>query len=367
MSRLFTPWKLGDLEISNRLVRSATWEGMAEPGGLMNDRLVELYRLLGAADIGLIISGYTYVHPWGQGRSGQTGIYSDECLEGWSKVCRVVHEGGGKIAAQIVHAGGNTRPEWIGGRTPIAPSGLISPNQGLPVDRMNHEQIEEIIKSFAAGAVRAKQAGADAVQLHGAHGYLIAEFLSPNINQRCDEYGGPIENRARFCYRVYDAVRQAVGPDYPVFIKLQSEDGIHGGVVLEDALAVAAELGKRGVDAIEVSGGVNYAGVNRPHRVALKPDQEGYFLANAKAIKEAAGCPVICVGGWRSLARIEEGLQSVDAVSLSRPFIREPNLATRWKNGDQEKAACISCNGCLELTAMKGLGCLVLEKLKGRG
>jgi 2,4-dienoyl-CoA reductase-like NADH-dependent reductase (Old Yellow Enzyme family) len=211
-------------------------------------------------------------------------------------------------------------------------------------------------------AARANAAGFDAVQLHGAHGYLLAQFLSPFTNQRQDEYGGDAEGRSRLAWQVCREVRNAVGPEYPVFIKLNSTDAIEGGLTLEDALICAKGLVEAGIDGIEVSGGVPYAGKMSPSRLVKEPADEGYFLDNARTIKAAVGCPVISVGGWRSRGRIEDALDQVDAVAMSRPLVREPDLPNKWKAASQEPAACISCGGCF-VTARKGhLECQVLLK-----
>jgi 2,4-dienoyl-CoA reductase-like NADH-dependent reductase (Old Yellow Enzyme family) len=238
---------------------------------------------------------------------------------------------------------------------------MVHPHTKEEVAELSLEQIAEIIEDFAAAARRAKEAGFDAVQLHAAHGYLINQFLSPNTNQRTDDYGGSRENRARFCYQVYEAVRETVGPDYPVFIKLNSEDCIDNGLELGDAVEVAKQLSAVGIDAIEVSGGVAAAGKKSAVRLVRKENEEGYFLTNAQAVKAVVDRPVISVGGYRSLARVREALESVDAVALSRPFIRQPNLANLWKEGKTDKADCISCSRCFAETMENGLGCGTLK------
>jgi 2,4-dienoyl-CoA reductase-like NADH-dependent reductase (Old Yellow Enzyme family) len=231
---------------------------------------------------------------------------------------------------------------------------------GEEAAELSGDQISDIVTAFGAAARRAKAAGFDAVQLHGAHGYLINQFLSPNTNLRDDGYGGPISNRARFCYEVYDAVRAEVGPDYPVFIKLNSEDAIDGGLELDDAVEAARGLSARGIDAIEVSGGVPSAGRRAAARAVKSPEEEGYFLANARAIKAVVDCPVIAVGGFKSRPRIEQALQSVDAVSMCRPFIRQPDLTNQLRDGLTDQADCISCSRCLAATMEGGLSCGVL-------
>jgi 2,4-dienoyl-CoA reductase-like NADH-dependent reductase (Old Yellow Enzyme family) len=359
MDPIFTPWRLGSLELPNRLVRSATWEGMAQVNGAVTEELAGFTADLAAGGVGLIISGYAYVSPDGLGLPKQTGVYSDILVGSLAMMSDAVHAAGGRIAIQIVHAGGQTRSEWIGG-TPVGPSAMVHPQFG-EVEELSVGRIHDIVADFAAAARRSREAGFDAVQLHGAHGYLVNQFLSPNTNRRTDEYGGSLANRARFCFEVYDAVRNEVGPDYPVFIKLNSDDAVEGGLELAEAVEVARGLSERGIDAIEVSGGVPSAGARSAARLVKSLDDEAYFLDNARAIKDAVDCPVITVGGYRSRAKIAEALEWVDAVALSRPLIRQPDLANLFKDGGTDVADCVSCGGCFKLGLEQGIGCAVLR------
>ncbi len=364
MDSIFTPWTMGSLEIPNRLVRSATWEGLALDNGAATERLAGVMVALAEGGVGLIITGYAYVAPEGMGLPRQTGVYSDFLVDSLARVADAAHAGGGLVALQIVHAGAQTRSSWIGGR-PVGPSRMVHPAFGEEVDELTREQIADTVAAFAAAARRAVRAGFDAVQLHAAHGYLINQFLSPNTNLREDDYGGSFENRARFCFEVYDAVRDAAGPDFPVFVKLNSEDAFPGGLELADAVEVARGLSARGIDGIEVSGGVPAAKRKSAARAVTGPNDEGYFLANARAIKDAVECPVIVVGGFRSRARIEEALQWVDAVAMSRPLIRQPDLPNLLRSRTTDQADCISCGRCFALTLEQGLGCGVLMGKEG--
>jgi 2,4-dienoyl-CoA reductase-like NADH-dependent reductase (Old Yellow Enzyme family) len=360
MDALFTPWRMGTLKLPNRLVRSATWEGMALRSGEVTDRLTELTADLARGGIGLIITGYAYVTLEGFAFPRQIGAYDDALIDGLTRMSDAVHAAGGKVALQIVHSGGQTRSKWIG-RPPLGPSQTVNFLWKEKSDELSREQISEIVQGFAAAARRAKASGFDAVQLHGAHGYLISQFLSPDTNRRLFKDTATTENRARFCYEVYEAVRAEVGLDYPVFIKINSEDAVEGGLELADALAVAKGLSDRGIDAIEVSGGVAAAGKKTASRVVVRPEHEGYFLANARAIKEVVDCPVIAVGGFRSRAVMAGALESVDAVAICRPLIRQPDFAKLLAEGLTDKADCVSCNLCLTVALKQGLACGVLE------
>ena len=365
MARIFEQGVINGMRLSSRLVRSATWEDMTEPDGRPTDRLVKLYEALARGGVGLIITGYAFVRPEGKQLPGKMGMHTDSFAEPYRCMTSAVHEAGGKIAVQLVHAGGQAGSENAG-RVPLAPSAVKVDQFPETPEEMSSEQIAEVLKAFGKAAQRAKEWGFDAVQLHGAHGYLINQFLSPLTNRRTDEYGGGVENRCRFLLEVYHAVRGAVGSGYPVCIKLNSSDNVAGGLELEDALYAARKLGEAGIDAIEVSGGTPASGDRSPVRTKIKfPDQEAYHLEQARCIKEVAGCPVMAVGGFRSREVVENALGEggVDYVSMSRPFIREPGLASRWSGGDSGVARCISCNGCF-MPGLKegGIYCVVEKK-----
>ncbi|RJX36507.1 MAG: NADH:flavin oxidoreductase [Desulfarculus sp.] len=354
MAGIFTPWKLKDLTIPNRLVRSATWEGLAEADGTPTYELVNVLAALAEGGVGLIITGFAFISPEGKALPKQTGAHIDAMIGPLTRISDAVHKCGGLVALQIAHAGGQTKQEWTGHR-PVGPSAIQHPAFG-PVQELSKDQIADIIEAFALAAGRGKAAGFDAVELHAAHGYLANQFLSPFCNQRQDEYGGDWQGRGRFVFEMCRAARDLVGPHYPVFIKLNTADYVDNGLELSDALKVAQRLSDMGLDAIEVSGGQPAAGKLGSARKVKEPDQEGYFLDNAVAVKQVVACPVISVGGWRSRAQVEKALEHVDAVSMSRPFIRQPDLAKRWQAGETQ-AACISCNGCFKVNMTQGLGC----------
>ncbi|THB68784.1 MAG: NADH:flavin oxidoreductase, partial [Desulfovibrio sp.] len=203
--------------------------------------------------------------------------------------------------------------------------------------------------AFAKAAARAKAWGYDGVQLHAAHGYLLNQFLSPLTNQRMDEYGGPLPHRCRFLLDAYQAVRVAVGGAYPVMAKLTAGDNLDGGLVLNEAVYAGRELSAAGINALEISSGTPVSGKLTPARKKiLKPEQEAYNLDVAGIIKSEVACPVMVVGGFRSLAKVRHAVEDkgIDFVSLSRPLIREPDLPKRWQEGDESPAKCISCNAC---------------------
>ena len=367
MNRLFESGTIGSMTLKNRMVRSATWEGMCDPEGRPTKKLIQYYDNLAKGGIGLIISGYTYVSLEGKQSPGKMGLYSDDFKSEFKEMSRVVHDAGCKIAMQLVHAGGQAN-EKVSGSIPVAPSDIRVAQYSEKPLQLTESQIHDIVEAFGKAALRAKEYGFDAVQIHGAHGYLVNQFLSPLTNQRRDQYGGSIENRCRFLMEVYDEIRQMVGKDFTVFIKLNAADYVDQGLELEDALFAAKMLSQKGIDAIEVSSGTGASKKKSPIRIKIdQPEKEAYNLNVSLAVKNVVSCPVISVGGFRSYEVSSQTLEKygLDFISFSRPLIREPDLPLRWQKGDLESAACISCNACFKPAYFKGgVYCVAKEKEK---
>jgi 2,4-dienoyl-CoA reductase-like NADH-dependent reductase (Old Yellow Enzyme family) len=347
--RIFEPITIKGMTLQNRIMRSATWDGTADESGGVTEDSLKLYRALAEGGIGLIVTGYAFVsHPLGQANPGQYGIYKDDLIPGWKKLVQAVHDAGeSKIAMQIVHAGINSRYLYQKGETLQAVSFL--PDLTRPHREMSGREIEGIIADFAAAAVRAREAGFDAVQLHGAHGYLMSQFASPIYNRRDDFWGGSPEKRRRFHLKVIEKVREAVGEDYPLLIKLGIRDAQPGGMTLAEGLDLCRHMAAAGMDGIEISIGVG-AGSAAVTRAAFETGEKDrvVFLDEAVAVKKEVSVPVAVVNGIRTLEKAEElvTVYGLDMVSLCRPFIREPGLVRRWLKGDTRPAACISCNQC---------------------
>ncbi|MCG8531321.1 MAG: NADH:flavin oxidoreductase, partial [Desulfovibrionales bacterium] len=306
---LFTPATINTLSLKNRIIRSATWEGMCTPEGAPTPRLTEYYETLARGGVGLIISGYTYISPEGQQLPGKMGIHSDDAKQAFCHLTQAVHKAGGKIAVQLVHAGGQASSK-VSGTPPIAPSAFKAPQFNEEPRQLSPANILRIIKAFGDAAARAKAWGFDAIQLHGAHGYLINQFLSPLTNKRKDEWGGSLENRSRFLEAVYRVVRSQVGEEFPVFIKLNLTDHVEGGLSESDGLMVAKRLADLGINALEISSGTSASGEMGPIRNKIDaPQKEAYNLDLAKAVKEEVSCPVICVGGFRSHAVAQKAIE----------------------------------------------------------
>lgn len=365
MATLFENSVINGMSLKNRLVRSATWEGMCAEDGRPTDKLADCYRQLAQGGVGLIVSGFAFVRPDGKQLPGKMGIHTDAFAEAFQGLTAAVHAAGGKIAVQLVHAGGQAS-RAVAGCQPLAPSAVKVDQFAEEPAELSKEVIRAIVTAFGDSARRAKAWGFDAIQLHGAHGYLINQFLSPLTNRRKDEYGGAIENRCRFMREVYLAVRNAVGADFPVMIKLNAADNLEGGLEIEDAVTAARALDTIGIDAIEVSAGTPASGARSPARMKINaPEKEAYHLALAGRIKAAVGCPVMVVGGFRSYDVAEKAIAEggLDHVALARPLIREPDLPARWQAGDRLTARCISCNGCRKPGLEEGgIYCIVAKK-----
>ncbi len=366
MSIMFENTEIGRMQLTNRFVRSATWEGMAAEDGSCTPKLMELVTRLAEGGVGLIITSHAYVRQDGQAGPWQLGIYKDELINGLREMARAVHGHGSRIVVQLAHAGFFANPK-LTGQTPMA----LSQVEGFaksPRREMTAEDIRDIVESFSRAARRAEEAGYDGVQIHGAHGYLLSQSLSPVFNKRGDAYGGSAENRARFLLEVVNGVRDSVGPDFSVLIKMNCEDFLEGGLTLDDSLKIGTMLAEGGIDAIELSGGTFVSGKLSPSRGGIKSeDKEAYFREAAKLFKENLDVPLILVGGNRSFQLAEQLVNEgyADYISMSRPFIREPDLIKRWESGDLRKAECLSDNLCFgPATAGEGIYCVTEKKQK---
>jgi len=369
MSKLFEATEINGMQLSNRFVRSATWEGVAADDGACTPQLIDMMAALAEGGVGLIITSHAYVSPEGQAGPWQLGIYRDELVPGFESMTKAVHDKGGKIVMQLAHAGYFAAAKLIG-QTPMAPSAVAGFAKG-PRREMTAEDIRQMVSAYGAAARRAQQAGFDGVQIHSAHGYLLNQFLSPAFNQRNDQYGGDISNRARALIEVLQSVRSAVGQDYPVLVKMNCQDFIDNGLALEDSLQAGALLAQHGIDAIELSGGILTGGKLNPIRMGIKTqEKEAYFQQDASVFKKQIDVPLILVGGNRSFQVAERLVDDgvADYLSMARPFIREPDLINRWKSGNLARAACVSDNMCFE-PARKGDGiyCLTEEREKAKG
>jgi 2,4-dienoyl-CoA reductase-like NADH-dependent reductase (Old Yellow Enzyme family) len=362
--QIFESTELGRLCLKNRLVRSATWEGLADRSGHITPHLFDIYKELARGQIGLIISSYMYVSPEAQQNIGQISVADDSSLPGLKKLADIVHTEGGTIVAQLVHCGGQANRE-VSSLDPVAPSAVSDKGYREVPKELSPEGIGKIIQDFVDASLRIKKSGFDGIQLHGAHGYLLSQFLSPLRNRRNDRYGGSLENRSRFPLEVFRAIRSAVGKQFPVMIKINGSDFLEGSSTIEDSKYLFGRLAEEGIDAVEVSGGTpgsRRLGAVRPD--ILTREDEAYFRDQAGELgRSVPDVPLMLVGGIRSVEVMEEILSEgyVDYFSMSRPLIREPDLPKRWASGGRERAECRSCLGCFR-PARKGEGIRCVRK-----
>ncbi len=345
---------IGRLRLRNRFVRSATYDGCADKAGHVTEKQIDLYEGLAKGGVGLIVSGIASVHPSGRISAFQNIVSDDAAIPGLKKLVDTVNSHGAAIALQLFHGGRESAVYQQHRKTvALAPSVVADdPFCDLEHRAMTEDEIIEVIKAFGDAAVRARDAGFDAVQIHGAHAYLPSQFLSPFTNHRTDFWGGSPEKRLNFLREIYKDIRNKVGDDYPVMIKIGVADGFPEGLEFSEGKAAAVLCATLGFDAIEISQGLRGKRYSQTEfRTKIKrPDQEGYFRSWCRQIREAVDVPVMMVGGLRSIELMAEVIrnQEADYISLCRPLIREPDIIDRWEKGKGSRPTCVSCNLCFE-------------------
>ena len=361
MSKLFQATTINGMKLSNRFVRSATWEGLAASDGSCTPALRDFYVQLAKGGLGLIITSHTYVRRDGMGSPRQLGLSDDTFIPALREMTDAVHRHNGCVAVELSHAGILSNPK-VTGLTPVVLS-RVDGYVGSAGKVMTAEDIQAVIEAFGQAARRAKEAGFDAIQIHGAHGFLVNQFLSPAFNKRSDAYGGSIANRTRAAVEILANMRSHVGSGFPILIKINSEDCIDGGLTVDESLQAALMLEKAGIDAVELSGGTVVTG-DHCRKDINSEETEAYWRKAAKAFKKKLTVPLILVGGIRSLPLAEKLYDEgyADYFSMSRPLIREPDLVARWASGDLRKATCRSDNLCRgPLLEGGGIYCVVEE------
>jgi len=378
MSLIFEPIKIGNFEIKNRFVRSATYYAMSDENGFITEDYVQLMKTLAESGVGLIMTGFAYVLKSGQVGIDMNGIQDDDHIPKYKEITKAVHDCDGRIVMQIVHGGAASLQAAKTGGDYLAVSQVEHmPDYGRKAREMSQEDIEEVIDAFGQAAGRVQEAGFDGVQIHGAHGYLLSQFFSPRTNRRTDQWGGRLENRMRFAIEAVRSIKKAVGPVFPVMIKLGVRDFLkpgdyltwgrsvgrtkkpkpmdpiedRAGLTTEEGARVAGILEKEGISFTEISNGFLGTSSYKIHVGVHSPEKEAYFLNEAKIVREATQGPLSLVGGMRSLPVMESIIRSgvTDCISICRPLIREPGLIRRWMEGDTRPAECISCGGCFNV------------------
>ena len=379
---LFEKTKISGIEVKNRIIRSATHDGLAEENGAPSEMLIKKYEYLAENEVGCIITGYAAVS-----RNGVSPypkmlkIFSDEVIDKYRELTEAVHRHGTPVVLQIAHCGRQTSSKTIGCQK-VAPSNVFHAFYPDKAKELGEDEIQRIINDFVNAAVRAEKAGFDAVQLHAGHGYLLHDFLSPYGNRRSDLWGGTLENRCRIVELIIKGIKQST--KLPVWIKLSAEDNRKGGMNINSSVEICKRLEAAGCDAIEVSCGTVQDGMNTMRSKLMPMDAvfkyrepcasfppllkkislsaanlinplikqptpvENFNVNNAEIIKSCVSVPVIAVGGIHKLSDMENILENkkADFISMCRPFICEPNLAKKLKDGSQTQAKCIMCNYC---------------------
>ncbi len=347
--RLQEPAQLGGLSLKNRTVMPAMGTGYGSLEGEATDRLLAYMARRARGGVGLIVTEVLAVHPAGRGFPGELGIFHDGFAPGLERLTEVVHEAGAAVAAQLHHAGRETFPQVIG-EQPVAPSPIGSRALGSQPRELSREEIADLVGCYAAAAVRAREAGFDAVEVHGAHGYLVNQFISPYSNLREDEYGGDGPGRMRFAREIVRAIKSEAGSSFPVIFRLSSSELVRGGYDIDYLLPLLGPLAAEGVDAFHVSCGV-YDSPGNPTCPGMH-HPAGLNLERAAAIREATGIPVIVAGKMHDPALAERAVEfgQVDAVAFGRQHLADPDfLGKAWEGRAGDIRACLSCNqGCID-------------------
>ncbi|MCK9419389.1 MAG: NADH:flavin oxidoreductase [Nitrospirae bacterium] len=378
MKQVFEPWSIGTLTLKNRIIRSATHEGMANPDGSPTEHLLKNYRKLAAGGVGAIITGYVSVMQNGKTFRNMRMFDSDLYIDIYRSINEQLRQYDTPVILQIAHGGYGANAK-VSGQAVIGPSFRKKNEHGDVCKEASDADIESIIDAFVCATVRAKAAGFAGIQFHAAHGYLLSEFISEKLNKRRDKWGGPIENRLRIVTEILNRARQETGT-FPLLVKISGHDQTGRDITETDTIAMARLLQNSSCDALEVSCGYgDFMNTIRVARIPIdailglmpayrdKPAYQkllfrllapfllkthkpilNYNLRTAELIKKQVSIPVFVVGGIRHLKDIRAIIseKDLDGVSLSRPFIIEPSLVEKFQKG-QESSKCINCGYCL--------------------
>ena len=349
---LFAPARLGPLHLKNRILMAPMTTRHADKEGFVTDEARLYYQKRAHGGVGLITVEMAAPEKVGRHRHNELGLYDDKFLDGLRSLVKIIHSEGAKASIQIGHGGGHTRFD-ICGEEPIAPSAVVhSVHEGhtefITPQAMTVERIRQTQSSFVAAAVRAKKAGFDAVEIHGAHGYLLSQFLSTVENMRDDDYGGSDQNRARFSCDIVRQVKHAV-PELAVIFRMNAEDYFEGGMTLVQAIQLAQWIEEAGADAIHVTAG-HYR--SQPSAAIMIPPMAAGrmpFRAYAKAIKQAVSVPVISVGRYGDPQDAKDVIAAGDAdfITLGRPLLADPDWVRKAENNEHPRQ-CIACNTCVD-------------------
>ena len=355
---LFSPFSIGNLSLENRVVMPPMATNYASSEGFVTDRQIAYYVERARGGVGYITVEHTAIHEHGKASPKMLMISTDAHAAKIENLVEAVHAAGTKIVVQINHAGRQTFSK-VTGAPIVGPSAIPA----LPVmetpRKLSVSEIEDLVNMYTQAAVRVKDSGADGVELHMAHGYLICSFLSPFSNKREDQYGGDITGRARFAIEVLRSVRQSVGPDFPIICRLSGDEYVDNGLDVNETRQIAGLLEKEGADALHISACNAASGyLNHPPYYV----EEGVFVHLAEAVKSEVDIPVITVGRIRNPVMAEQIIQDqkADLVSMGRALLADPRLPEKAKQGQYDDIIpCISCNKCIQTLRVDAVRCSV--------
>ncbi|MEZ4353423.1 MAG: NADH:flavin oxidoreductase [Myxococcota bacterium] len=386
----FAPARLGPIELRNRILKAATFEGMTGDQ-TVSDRLVAFHRAMAKGGVAMSTVAFLAVSPEGAGTPNEL-VLRDESVPGLRRLADAVHAEGAAVSAQIGHAGAVAAGV---GLPAIGPSRIFSPLAMKRTREASVADIRRIVGDFAAATRRLREAGFDAVEVHLGHGYLPSEFLSPKLNRRRDEWGGSIGNRARFAREIVKAVREVAGDRMAVLAKLNMADGVPGGLWLDESIEVARMLeADGGLDALELTGGsslqnpmylfrgeapVEEMAASMPKAVALGlklfgrfffkayPFEEAYFRSYARQFRDALSMPLVMLGGINRRDTIERAMaEGFEFVAMGRGLVRDPELVNRMARGEASESLCVHCNKCMA-SIYAGTHCVLVEEGRRAG
>jgi 2,4-dienoyl-CoA reductase-like NADH-dependent reductase (Old Yellow Enzyme family) len=386
--KVFTPGKIGNLELRNRTIRSGCFEGLS-PDATPGDALIEYHRKIAAGGIGMTTVAYCASSRDGVA-FGHEMWMREEIVPILKRLTDAVHREGAAASIQIGHCGFFANKSAIG-QTAIGPSRKLCLFRYSICRAMTEDDIERVREDFGKAAKLAIKAGFDAVEIHAGHGYLLSQFLSPWTNKRKDQYGGSLENRLRFPASIIKYVREVTGPGYPILVKMNVEDGFKGGLTIDEAVQVARRFEAEGASALVPSCGftartsfymmrgqvpileyikseknpVTKVGMALFGRFIVRefPFKEMFLLEQAKRIKDAVKIPVVYIGGVCSLDDMEKAMnEGFEFVQIGRATVRDPDVIKKMQSGKATGVDCDHCNRCVAEMAVKGISCTSAAK-----
>jgi dimethylglycine catabolism A len=362
MSILLTPARIGGVEIKNRIIMPPMTTRLADDEGHVTDDSIAYYMARVRGGVGMITVEMASPERAGRHRRRELGIYDDRFLPGLTRLVDAIHGGGAKASIQLGHGGGHTRRD-ICGETPVAPSAIPHPvyevtNETIVPEAMTRERIAEAVAAFARAGARAKAAGFDCVEIHAAHGYLISQFATPFENRRDDEYGGSLENRARFGLEVLRAVKAAVGA-MPVIYRVSVDDYFPQGLVPEEGIQIAVWAAEAGANALHIAAGHYRSLPSGERMIPPMAYPQATFLDYAAAVKQRVNVPVIAVGRLGDPKYAEAAIGKADFIALGRTLIADPEWVAKLARNEPPRR-CLACNTCVnEMRGGAQLHCVV--------